>query len=178
MKNLFSVLIVLTFLFSCGKTNSTHIIPSRSFEKIIFHTTGCFGFCPTYHLEVDNSKRVKLFAEQVFKKEEGFPFQEDSLKMGYFKGEVNDSTFAKLNQELKTIGLDKLNFDGANCCDGSTITIIVYYQGKRKVLTSMFPPQEAQKLIEILYEICEESSLVPSEEKFVIEHVKEHYDEP
>lgn len=171
MKKLFSVLIILPFLFSCGKTNSANTIPVRSFEKIIFDTTGCFGFCPTYHLEVNNSKKIKLFAEKVYKREEGFPFKEDSLKMGHFKGVVDDSTFALLDKELKTIGLDKLNFDGPNCCDGSTITIIVYYQGKKKVLTSMFPPQEAQRLIDILYQICEESSLIPSDKEFIIEDI-------
>ena len=151
--------------------------PVTSFEKIIFHTTGCFGFCPTYHLEVKNTKDFKFFAEKVYKTDTGRPFTDDSVKMGYFKGVVTDSLFSHLDQELKTIGLDTLDFDGPDCCDGSTTTLIVYYKGKRKELRAMFPPQEANKLISILKDICEKSTLIPSSEEFVIENIKERHDE-
>lgn len=41
-----------------------HII----FEKIVFHTTHCFGHCPVYHLEVLRDGRTRLHKERIYKK--------------------------------------------------------------------------------------------------------------
>lgn len=136
---------------------SQQISKAFKFEKIIFHTTLCFGNCPTYHLQVDNDKKIKLYAEDVYKNDS--TIQRDKAKIGYFTGTVSNILFIKLTNALKKIGLDTLEFNGETCCDNSVITIIVYYNGKRKYLKSMFPPAKAHKLISTLYEICETSKL-------------------
>ena len=156
------ILIIVTLLgFSCKRPNPIKL------EKIIFHTSFCFGTCPTYHLQIDSNKQVKLFAEEVYQGKS--LFLRDSTKMGYFIGEIPDTTFIKLAEELQSIGIDTLKFDGVNCCDGSVKTIIVYYNGKRKYLKSMFPPKIAENLIDRLNNICRNYNFKRTTEKFKIE---------
>ncbi len=165
MKRIIVVTSISLILFGCGQSDK-----NVKLDKIIFHTSMCFGTCPTFHLQVDNNREVKLYAEEVYKNPNEFSsFEIDTTKTGYFIGIVADTIFRKLTNELNDLGLDTLEFDGASCCDGSLITIIVYYNGKRKFLKSMFPPYKAHKLIGTLYDICETSKLTRTTEKFNIE---------
>lgn len=86
------------------------------FEKIIFHTTECFGTCPVYHLQVDKSKQVKLNAQVVYKPRNGF--QTDTASQGYFIGQLSDTTFEKLITAIQTCNLRTLKMNNALCCDG------------------------------------------------------------
>jgi hypothetical protein len=140
---------------------------SIKLEKIIFHTSSCFGTCPTYHLQIDSIKQAMLYAEEVFP--DNYEFKRDSSKMGYFTGTIADTTYNKLISLLETCNLSTLEFDGAQCCDGSVITIIVYYNGQRKYLQSMFPPAIADSLISYLYAICARTALQKTKDKFIIE---------
>ncbi len=158
--------IAILIIASLSLLTGCHV---QKFEKIIFHTTQCFGTCPSYHLEIDNDKKISLYAETVFSKDRHALFRFDTTKMGYFTGKVADTSFKKLVREFNAVGIGSLNFDGANCCDGSEITIIAYYDGKRKYLKSMFPPAKAGPLIDILYEICGKSKLQRTDKKFYIE---------
>ncbi len=168
------VKIIVIFLCLSGlltleqrKTNTDN--QSFSFEKIIFHTTACNGFCPIYHLEVTRNKQIRLHTEDAYRRSEKFSFTRDSSKIGYFTGTIQDSTYQKLVTELSFMDLNNLAFDNAQCCDGSVITMIVYYNGKRKILRSMFPPEKALKLIGMLYDICGKSQLMRSTEQFTVE---------
>jgi hypothetical protein len=161
---------ILTFfismvLISCGQNHN-----KANFDKIVFHTSMCFGFCPVYHLEIDKDKKILLYSERVYKDNNSFDL--DSNKVGYFKGLVNDTTFEKLTNEIKAIGIDTIQFNGITCCDGSVKTIIFYNNGKRTFLQSMVPPKKVQKLISILYNICETSNVKQTDAKFVIESPK------
>lgn len=164
MKPILLLLLATVALRDCGQ-------PGRKIklEKIVFHTSPCFGACPTYHLQVNSDKSLQLYAERVYKKDKGFSREPDTAKTGYFTGTVRDTTFQKLLSELETIGLDSLELNGPNCCDGSLKTIIVYYNGKRKFLRSMFPPENTHRLIAVLYEIAEKSPVRRTDEKFEIE---------
>ncbi|MCX6164925.1 MAG: DUF6438 domain-containing protein [Ignavibacteriae bacterium] len=139
-------------------------------KKIIFHTSICNGLCPAYHLQIDSDKKIKLFAEVVFKISGNKKIEHklDSNKIGYFSGSISDTTFKNLITHLQICKIDKLTFDGSTCCDAPLRTIIVYYNGKRKYLKSMFPPDEAKHLIDYLKNICEYSKLLKTE-KFNIE---------
>lgn len=141
------------------------------FEKVTFQTTWCLGNCPSYHLEIDKNKKIKLYAQvykaSVLKTPMGLDSSKlDLTKTGYFIGTLNEPVFDQLINELETIGLETIEFDGSDCCDGSVITIIVYYDGKRKFLKSMDPPHKADNLISIFEEICRTSILERSNEKF------------
>lgn len=90
--------------------------------------------------------------------------------MGYFIGVVSDTSYNRLTNNLQNVGLKTLEFDGANCCNASIKTIIIYYNNERKYLQSMFPPEKANELISTLNEICETSKLEMTAEKFEIEY--------
>ena len=155
-------------------TPSTTLGKTIQLEKIIFHSTDCFGNCPTHHLELNKDKSFKLFAEKVYNKDAAPLSQDlDKSKMGYFTGQASDSSFNKLTHELNTIGLDTLSFAGPEYSDGPTITIIVYYDGKRKLFQSAFPSHRSRKLIETLYEICETKNMKGTDKKFEIENGKD-----
>lgn len=166
MKPRYFCIAILAFLLLGCKTPT-----QQPFTKLVFHTGMCFGTCPVYHLEIKNDKSVRLYVECIFKPNAKNMFAEDTTREGYFTGMANDTSFRKLSQAVEQVKLDDLKFDGAHCCDGSMITIIAYYNGKKKILRSMFPPEKAEKLIEALYEICQKSALKKSD-KFEIEDVK------
>lgn len=140
-------------------------------EKIIFHTSRCFGSCPAYHTQIDSTGTLLLYSEYVDKTPDintdlNNP---DTTKMGYFTGQVSDRQYKELVNELENVGLDNLHFDGRDCCDGSTKTIIIYFNGKRKFLKSMFPPREADKLISQLRYITESTVTQRTNQTFKIE---------
>ncbi len=168
MVKIIITLLILSTLKDCSQLEKTMQI-----EKIIFHTSGCFGTCPTYHLQIEDNKQFKLYAETVYKKDaQNFSRDFDSTRMGYCTGVADDSLFKTVNIELKSIGLDTINFNGMEYTDGPQITLIVYYDGKRKFLQSAFPTNKASRLIASLYKICETSKLKKTNEKFTIESEK------
>ncbi len=137
------------------------------FEKIIFNTTSCHGSCSTYHLQINNKKEIELYAERVHKKNDDFFL--DSSKMGYYIGTLDEKLYNNLISELKTCNLNSLSFNDIECCDGSVITIIVYYNGQRKYFKSMFPPIIASDLISYLHNICSGAELHKTNSAFAIE---------
>jgi hypothetical protein len=151
MNHLFYITSLVLLLSGCGKSKQP------AFDRIVFHTSMCFGSCPVYHLELNKDKKIKLFAESVSKG--GWGSGWDTAKMGYFSGFASDTSFNQLSAIIKTIGIDTLTFKPIICCDGSLFTIIVYRDGKRRYLHSMFPPAKAYPLIGTLYEICKKSNL-------------------
>ena len=168
--SIYLFLLPIFFLVSCKSK------PEKSkLEKIIFHTSECFGSCSQYHLEIDSNKNLKLYAEIVYvgyEKNKSWPSQLDKSKMGYFKGIVSDTSFNKITEAIQKIGIDSLKFDGGDCCDGSLITIIIYFDKKYKYLQSMFPPQKAENLIMSLWDVCINSKLERTNTAFEIEYEK------
>lgn len=168
-KRTISIIIITSLFWSCATKTTTTTDPK--FEKIIFHTSACFGDCPIYHLEVKNDKKVKLITEKSFRNSKLKLNEPENRIPNYRIGTLNDTMFNQLATELNTIGLESLEFDGATCCDRPLITIIVYYNGKRKLLQSTFPPDKADRLIEILYEVSKCNDYQKSNDAFSIETV-------
>lgn len=171
MLKVITLFVCLSSLLIPEQSNNSSGKKVFSFEKIIFHTTACYGFCPVYHLQLTQDKHIQLFTETAYTTGE---WKKDTSKTGYFIGYISDSVYTNLVNELSSIDLDNLEFNNAQCCDGSVKTIIVYYNGKRKVLRSMFPPDKARKLISMLYTICSESSLPKTTRGFYIENEHSH----
>lgn len=142
---------------------------SIHFEKIKFHTTHCYGHCPIYHLEIDSSGNVRLHREMAYHEIKEGKYEVDSTAIGYYQGKLDQNTLSELVSAIQTCNLNTLEFDGADCCDGSIQTIIIYYNGRRKFLQSMFPPRMASRLIMKLLEISEKKDLKKIDEKFQIE---------
>lgn len=136
------------------------------FEKIIYHTTSCFGSCPTIDLEIRNDKSVYLKGQFY---NDNSMFETDSIKSGLFIGKLNDILFTELLDILQTCNLRKMSFPERHGADAPVTTLIIYYNGQRKYLKSMFPPTIAEKLIEFLYLISERVNLTRTNEKLTIE---------
>ena len=62
-----------------------------------------------------------------------------------------------------------MSFPERNGADAPVTTLIIYYNGQRKYLKSMFPPTIAEKLIEFLYLISERAILTRTNEKRTME---------
>lgn len=161
MKNLLIAFILLMSLSACKKKTT-----GTQKALIIYHTSGCYGYCPVYHLQVNNDKTARLYAEVVYKNGTS---ELDSSKMGYFTGTLQDTLFNNLKDKLNRLDLDNLTFDGADCCDAPIVTIIIYYDGKRKFLRSMFPPAISGPLLSALDEICISNNFTRTSEPFRIE---------
>ena len=146
---------------------------TEAFKKIIFHTSMCFGKCPVYHLQIECNKKIKLHAEHVYKKDANMSVVEDTSKIGYFTGTVDNQLFNSLVKELKKINLDSVKLDGPTCCDGSVTSMIIYYRAKRKSGQSMVPAEEMRPIIGILTQICQSPDLKRTKERFVIEKEKD-----
>lgn len=164
--NKFLVLLFLPLLITAQQK-------TEAFKKIIFHTSMCFGKCPVYHLQIENNKQVKLYAEHVYKQDAKMKSAEDSSKIGYFTGTVDNQLFNSLIKELKKINLDSVTLDGPTCCDGSVVSVIFYYRAKRRSGQTMVPSEQMRPVISILKQICQAPDLKRTNERFVIEKEKD-----
>ena len=149
---------------------------SIKLEKVVFNSSGCYGACPIYHLEIDSNKLVKFEAVEVFDSLHKNGYQSlmpglynDTTKRGFFTGLLTDSVYNRLVFLLRTCNLNTLYFNEGDGFDGSIKTIIVYYNGQCKYLKEMIPPLISVDLINCLYSVCEKSNLKRVEEKFTIE---------
>lgn len=162
MKKILPILFII-LLASCKSAKETG---NFKFEKITYHTSACFGFCPSYHMEVRSDKTVLLKGDSIRGKR--VP-NNDNTRVGNFTGTVSDALFDKMIKDLREIGLDTVKFGGPKCCDGATKTIIVYYNGKRRYLQAMFPPDHAHALIATMSDIYSTGKFKPTTEKLEIE---------
>jgi len=161
MKKIIAFTFLALALVSCKSAQD-----GFQFEKISYHSGPCFGACPSYHMEIRADKTLRLKGDSLYNKRMG---NRDLSKVGYFTGKVADSSYNKLIAQLRSVGLDTLKFRGPNCCDAPMKTIIVYYNGKRKYLHAMFPPEHAHGLISVLNDIYSKSRFEPTSQRFDIE---------
>jgi len=139
------------------------------FEKITFHTTSCYGDCSIYHLEIKSNGKIRLHREEVYKQKDRGIYVLDTLNIGYYSGTISKNLLNELEQEIKTINLENLEFKSHLCCDESTKTVIINYNGKRKYFKDMFPPRMTTNIIHLLYRICEGVELQETEIQFELE---------
>ncbi|MBX2931341.1 MAG: hypothetical protein KF781_05275 [Chitinophagaceae bacterium] len=160
---LFKTFLVSSLFFlsiGCVSTKNT----MEHFEKIIFHSTTCYGSCPSLSLEVHADRSTKL-QRQFY----AFGGKEIAANSGTFQGSMNKQSFKLLMKTLKNSQYEKLAFPNIDCCDAPVITIIIYANGKRTYLKSMMPLQEATELIQFLTELTKDINLPTTTEKFEIE---------
>lgn len=157
-------LLLAVILFSCSGQKDT-----VKFEKVIFHSSRCFGDCPVIHLQVNKDKSLllsQLKSTRMGKVAEG-KASDRKEEYEYFKGEVSDVLYNELLAALAKA--DTVSFKGQNCCDAPMKSIIAYYNGKRKHIETMFPPEQGRQLIDVLYKISKSDKLEKTTEKFEIE---------
>lgn len=158
-----NIVLILTLLFFSCAVKKEKI----NFEKIVFHTSHCFGDCPVINLQVNNDRSLLL--SKLRKSSRSKMSSSDNLteEYDYFKGQINEKLYDQLLEEL--VKTDTVSFKGQNCCDAPLKTIIAYYNGKRKYIKTMFPPKEGQNLISILYEVSKTENLVQTSDKIEFE---------
>ena len=158
----FSVALIATvILFSCKSQSAGNAKPADGFKlsKLVYHVSRCNGSCPSIDLEIDSSKAVYVNREFYKTKSEL-----DSANSGRFKGILTREQDSQLMEVLKKSNLDSLEFAPVGITDVSETTIIIYYNGKRKYLTSARPPAAANDLITLLKSIGGDKGLQRTDE--------------
>jgi hypothetical protein len=146
----------LTFAFCFSEAQTVDKI---QLDKIIFHSSRCNGTCPSIDLEIDSSKNIFVNRE-YYKSKSNI----DIRFSGLFTGSLNPANYTMLIVLLQNCNLDTLKFPDITCCDGIITTIIIYYNGQRKYLKSMTPPEAANQLILFLNAIGNDKKLVKADE--------------
>lgn len=159
-RKLLLFLFLIVSFYGCNQ-NKTDI----SFEKITLHSTMCLGSCPIYHLEINNDKQIKLFVEDFYIEES---LEKDLSKIGYFSGELSEKEYQYLINLLRNLDFNEDKTIENHCCDGSLKTISIYYNGKIKVIETMFPSEKTIELVSFLIDVCEKDQLVKTNEKYII----------
>lgn len=132
---------------------------SIKFQKIVFHTYACYGECPILNIQVDSSRHILWEGEEAG----------NQRLHGQFKGVVSNSTYDSLVSLLQNCNLRQLEFNPVLCCDLPLITLIIYYNGQRKYLQSIYPSPLAEDFIHFMYDIDKRVSLTKTDDKFELE---------
>ncbi len=161
IKRFYFLLGCLTFAFSFCQAQTVEKI---HLTKIIFLSSHCNGMCPIINLAIDSNRNV-FVTRQYYKTKSNT----DNRYSGQYVGSLTESNYIKLIELLQKCNLDTLQFPDITCCDGPITTIIVYYNGQRKYLKSMTPPEIAIDLISFLETIGNDKKLVKTSETRAIE---------
>ena len=138
------------------------------FEKIVVHTSRCYGTCGVYHMEINNTGSFKLLASFIHN---DYNWQGDTAKQGYYTGKLPVATYDSLINALQTCSLRTLRMRTVECCDGGILTMIIYFNGQRKYFKTMIRPQIATELVRSVYSITRNAVNygTKTNEKFEIE---------
>ncbi|SFU17681.1 hypothetical protein SAMN04489724_4687 [Algoriphagus locisalis] len=141
---------------------------SFTFDKLIFHTSACFGSCPVINLEILSDKSIR-FTGNYFKDEN---FNEtDSARYGNFSGQLSDQLYNELIDLIITSKITEMENkqNQVLCCDAAVKTLILYHNDTRKYYKAMFEPSVLRNLISFLYSINQNLDLTQVEDNFYFE---------
>ena len=156
--------LILAF-YSCGTTVSgNNTSPKTELEKLVYHSSRCFGTCPQIDLQIDSKRNI--IVNRWYSKALG---EEDSTASGKFKGVLSREVYDQLLQVLRSSDYEHLKFPKVFCCDGVITTIIIYSAGKKTYLKSMTPPAAADQLITFLHQLGTDTKLTRTDEEFNME---------
>lgn len=134
------------------------------FEKVIYHATSEWD-SPTISLELNDRKNLYLQIENHSYGHDG------NLATGSYSAVLDDSTYEQCIHQLRNSTLRTLRFGDIKGYDSPEITLIVYFNGKRKYLKSMFPPRIASDLLMfIMSRLQNYPGLAPTQEVRKFEH--------
>lgn len=151
MKYLFvKALISASFYFVLQSTVYAQKIDSSTgkFEKLIFHSSRCYGTCPEIHFQIDRNGMIVLSRQFYSSKS-----QSDTLRSGNFKGFLTKEQFKKFLTEVNSITYEGLQVPKVLCCDLPIVTLIVYYHDKRYYFKSMDYSGVTESLISFLRQL-------------------------
>lgn len=165
MKKIFFLIIPFILTSCASKKDDT------KFEKIIFHTSKCFGTCPEYHLELNQKREIKLHIEKIYNKR-----TLDTLKIGYYRGKLDDETYSELKSIIEKIDLKKsgiiepiLEQNTITLKEGTQLSLILYIKNQRKPMIYIYPEGHCNILISFIYKVSNLEYLTKTSEKLQIE---------
>ncbi|MCF0061757.1 hypothetical protein MUK70_21180 [Dyadobacter chenwenxiniae] len=128
------------------------------FEKLFYHASRAWNG-PTVAMQVDSSKSMYMrYTNNTGSLERGLP-------TGRYKAVLDDDTYNELIKQLQNCNLRTLRFGNIKGNDAPDITLIVYFNGKRKYLKSMFPPRISEELLTfIMLRLQGYGKLIPTDE--------------
>jgi Domain of unknown function (DUF6438) len=144
---------VLLLIFSVSFCNA-QLRYEINLSKIIFSSSRCNGTCPDVNLEIDSAKNIFVSREYYKNKSEV-----DSTFTGNFKGNLSTKNYKKLIYLLQACDINTLEFPKVNIYDVVYTTITVFYNGKKKSLSSASPPNKAKDLIAFLRTLADDNTL-------------------
>lgn len=128
------------------------------FEKMIYHATSAWG-SPTISLELDKKRNLYLDTQNH---SGGY---DKGLATGSYAAVLDDSTYKEFIYQLQGCMLRALRFGSIKGADSPEITLIMYFNGRRKYLKSMFPPRISSELLAfIMWRLQSYPGLRPTQE--------------
>ncbi len=141
--------------FHFSNRESVHTDSIR-FEKLLFHSTRCYGMCPVLTLMLDSSKQVEFIGKQ------------NAVKQGFYTAKLSKKLYHELLQILSISELDKLINTEQAYIDAPAHAMEIYYNGKMKYIRATDFPIMGQLLLEYLNAIPKKLELRASEQPFQI----------
>ena len=108
------------------------------FEKIIFNSTSCYGYCPDMTLRIDNNRQVQFTGGKY------------AVKQGSFTSGISSALLNELIEILKVCELDKIESNNQTNIDAPTYTMEIHYNKKIKYLKSCMLPFVTGNLLQYL----------------------------
>lgn len=131
-------------------------IAVNDFEYIRFNSTTCKGDCVAQAFEITSNRKMRFIGGA------------NAKKKGFYIGDVCDSLFFSLIEEIEMSNFTRLNSWKQQVNDIPEISIEIKYGDTIKSLKYFIFPSVAYGLVEFLYNIPEKAKLIESKEPFVI----------
>ncbi|MCE7069061.1 hypothetical protein LZG74_02025 [Dyadobacter sp. CY327] len=133
------------------------------FEKLVYHATQAW-FSSTVSLQLDNHKNLYLEIDN------GFYGHNKDLATGQYMAVLDDSTYTQCITILQNSSIRTLRFGDIEVKDSPEITLIFYFNGKRKYLKSTFTPRVAKDLLSfITWRLQTYADLKPTDKVYELE---------
>lgn len=139
---------------------------SVTFEKIVFHTSGCVGSCPIIDLEINSEKQIYL--QGIFYKDFSI-YEIDEKLSGQFTGVLDESIVKRINYLLQTCNLKELTVNEELEPEVPVTYIIVYYNGGKKAFKFTTTPAILSDMVEFLSLLNQEIKLTKTMKRRMLE---------
>ena len=139
---------------------------SLHFQKIVFHTSGCYGSCPIIDLEITKDK--EFYINGTFFKDFSM-FEIDSTLSGQFKGTMDPSLMKRISFLVQSCNLPSLKVNESLEPDLPITTVIVYYNDEKRAFKFTSTPAILSEMVEFLTLVNQEVRLSKTKNKRVLE---------
>lgn len=133
------------------KSKYSFIDKNIQWDRIIYHSSRCYGMCPDFSIEIDKAGVIKLTNR-------GSGENGVNLNDNYI-GKLTDTQMERLQRILSLSQLNTVKWAPRLCCDAPKSTIIIFFNQKCVRLHSMWTPVVSWDLVRFLSSQFKNSSL-------------------